>query len=143
MKNIEKEGRNVKLDGIMSKFGEWMKLIPKFLGQPEKIIEGWINDAKLEAGKLSEEDMEIVLTRRSICSTCPFNSFNLKKDDSLYKELYGKSFYTDREDMFCGCCQCPLSKKTASLASNCGIESLNLEKNLNLELKWKAKNSEN
>lgn len=124
----------------MSKLVEYLKLVPKFLGHPEKVIEGWINDAKLEAGKLSEEDLEIVLTRRSICSTCPFNSSNLKNNDSLYKEMYGESFKTERAEEFCGICSCPLIKKTASLSSNCGIENWNLEHpKEKLELKWKAK----
>lgn len=123
----------------MSKFSELISLLPKALGHPDKIIEGWINDAKIENGTLSDEDLKIVLERRSICSTCPLNSFNLKTNGSLYQELYEKKFETTRTDQFCSCCGCPINRKTASLSSNCGLESLNEEKNLNLELKWKAK----
>jgi len=124
----------------MNKYLEYLKLVPKFFTNADKIIEGWINDAKLEHGSLSKEDEAIIITRRAICSECPFNSFNLRNNDALYKEMFKEDFKTDRSDEFCGICSCPLVKKTASLASNCGIENWNLEHpEQKLELKWKAK----
>lgn len=116
---------------------EYVKLLPTIIKNRDKIIEGWINDAKLERKELSEEETEVILTRRSICSQCPLNSFNLKNDDSEYQKLYEEPFKTERTEEFCGCCNCTLSKKTASFASQCGLESYNLEHPENKqELKW-------
>ena len=124
----------------MSKFTEFLRLIPKSIPNADKIIEGWINDAKLNNGNLSEEDTETILIRRSICSQCPLNSFNCKTDDSEYQKLFGEPFKTDRIDEHCSVCSCPIQKKTASLHDNCGLFEYNVtHKNNPQELKWTAK----
>ena len=63
----------------MSKFTEILKMIPKGISNPQDIIDGWINDAKLENGELSDEQTELILKRRAICESCPLNSVNAKK----------------------------------------------------------------
>lgn len=120
----------------MSKFGEILKLIPLALGNPEKIIEGWRNDIKLEKGELPEDEMEEILRRRAICYSCPFNSI-LAKTSPEYFNITGKHFETDRTDLFCSSCSCNISYKTSSLSSECGIYTLNEEfPNQKTEPKW-------
>lgn len=114
----------------MSKLGEYIKLLPKGIHNLPKIIEAVTNLAKMELGTLPQEDLEVIVGRRLICTTCPFMSKNAEKA-GVYK--------TDRPDEHCSLCSCPISTKTASLESNCGIEEYNNNNPDNpMELKWKA-----
>lgn len=99
---------------------------------------GWINDAKIQNGTLSDEELDIVLKRRITCEGCPFNSEKAKTSEE-YKELFGEHYTTDRKELHCSVCACMISKKTASLESNCGLESYNEKHPENeQELKWKS-----
>ena len=99
---------------------------------------GWINDAKIENGTLSEEDLEVVLERRVICEGCPLNSLNARESKD-YFDLFGENYTTDRKELHCSICACMISKKTASLQSNCGLESYNEDHPENKqELKWQS-----
>src|SRR6185437_16497077 len=109
----------------MSKWVEYLKLLPKGFTNGEKIIEGWSNEIKLQFGTLEEDEREEILRRRVICNACPFNSINAQSSPE-YKELYGVNYKTNREDLHCAHCSCPISSKTASLTSDCGITSYNL-----------------
>lgn len=114
----------------MSKFIEYLKLIPKGIKNADKVIEGIVNQAKIELETISEEDRNTIIERRIICMTCPHMSTNAQKL-GVYK--------TDREDEHCTQCSCPIITKTASLSSNCGLEEYNKNNPDNpLELKWKA-----
>lgn len=95
------------------------------------MIEGIRNDIKLEHGDLVEDEMDEIIRRRLICSECPFNSVNAIK---------AGWYLTERNDEHCTCCGCPVSRKTASLSSNCGAEVRNQQKSDQppLELKWLA-----
>ena len=120
----------------MSKLTEWIKLVPKALKNPDKILEGWINDIKLEHGDLPEDKIEEILKRRAICKECPLNSINAKTSKE-YKELFGFNYTTEREELHCSICSCPIKQKTASLSSNCGLETYNENNPNNIqELKW-------
>lgn len=112
----------------MSKLTEYIKLLPKGIKNLPKIIEGLRNQAKIELGTLPEDELEVIIGRRLICSTCPFNSVNATKAG-----VYASS----RDDVHCTMCGCPIDVKTASLLANCGIEDYNLKnKNNPLPLKW-------
>ena len=118
----------------MSKLSEYMGLIPKALGNPKQVLEGWVNLARLELGNLPEDQVEEVVRRRLICSQCPFMSENAKKI-SQYK--------SSREESHCTLCSCPIAAKTASLSSVCGAQYYN-ETHLNsspLEVKWNSYDS--
>ena len=117
---------------------DYLKLIPKALGEPKLVLAGWINDAKMRNNLLTEEEVDIIVKRRLTCSTCPFMSNNAKTS-SEYKELTGSNYVDSKIFEHCSLCGCPLTKKTASLESNCGVEDWNEENpNKQLELKWKS-----
>lgn len=110
----------------MSKIKEYLKLIPRI--KPIELIDGIVNEAKINRGTLPMEEVKVVMNRRDICRACPFNSINAVKL-GIYK--------TDREDYHCSMCGCPISKRTASLSSNCGLEYYNHHNKDNpIELKW-------
>lgn len=117
----------------MSKFTEYLKLIPKAVQNPDKILEGWLTDIKLENGELSEDEVKEIIRRRAICLECPFNS-NLAQLMDDYMIIFGEHYKTDRKEFHCSCCGCPITKKTASLSSECGLSSN--DKTLHLQLKW-------
>jgi len=92
------------------------------------------NDFKL----LSNDKQNIIADRMDICINCPYNSRNARKSPE-FKELYGASYGSERPEFHCSLCGCVLEFKTASLSSNCGIESWNAtHPNRKLELKWRA-----
>lgn len=110
---------------------ELIKLLPKGLENPKQVIEGFMNNIKLEHGSLPEDQAEEILRRRLICAGCQFMSENAK----LLSD-----FKTSRTDPFCVLCSCPISSKTASLDSSCGAKHWN-EKHPNhtsLEVKWET-----
>ena len=112
----------------MSKLLEYIKLLPKGIANLDKVIEGIKNNIKMEFGTLPSEEVDIIAGRRLICSQCPYMSKNAVKL-GIYE--------TDREDEHCMHCGCPISTLTASLESNCGIETYNDEHPDNTKpLKW-------
>lgn len=100
----------------MSKLSEYIKLIPNGLKNLDKIIESIANQIKLELGTISDEDKEIIIGRRLICSQCPFNSINATK---------AGWYASSRTDIHCTQCGCPINTRTASLEANCGLEEHN------------------
>lgn len=113
----------------MSILSEYIKLLPKGIANIDKVIEGIRNNIKLEAGTLSEEDEDVIVGRRLICSTCPFMSKNAEE---------AGWYSSDRKEEHCTGCGCPISIRTASLESNCGIEDYNNKypQSPTLTLKW-------
>ena len=121
----------------MSKFVEFLKLMPEIWINKTEILEGCINYVKEHHGKLPEDVQEEIVRRRIICEACPLFSLNTFNNDSEYQKLYGKKFESSRTDAFCVCCGCKEQVKTASMASNCGLESYNEEfPNNKQPLKW-------
>lgn len=120
----------------MKKYLEYLKLLPKAIPNFDKLIEGWVNDLKLNNNQLSEDQVDEIVRRRTICFACPLNSDNAKTSQE-YKDLYGENYQTDRTEPHCAACGCPILKKTASLSSSCGLESYNNENPDNTqELRW-------
>lgn len=115
----------------MSKFIEFAKLVPAGLKNLDKIVESYTNQVKMEFNMLNQEDVDIIVGRRLICSQCPFNSINAK-ESGLYTG--------DRTDFHCIQCGCPIHTKTASLEANCGLEIYNDKNPSNqIPLKWEKK----
>lgn len=113
----------------MSKLTEYLALIPKALGNPKEVMDGWLNVIKEELGTLSPDLQEEVLRRRLICGTCPFMSVNAK-------ELQG--YQSKRVDEHCILCACPIKAKTANPDSICGAKYYNEThpKEQPLEVRW-------
>ena len=121
---------------MIKKYLEYLRLIPKGIANPKKIIEGWVNDIKLNNSELPDDQVAEIVRRRAICTSCPLNSFFAKKSQE-YKDLYGENYQTEREEPHCAVCGCPIMKKTASLSSDCGLETYNNEHPDNVQkLKW-------
>lgn len=118
----------------MSKFTEYLKLLPKGLSNPKQVLEGWINDYNFD--NLPKEEIEVILNRRSICEECPLNSINAMTSKE-HKDLFGFNYITEREELHCSICSCPIKQKTASLSSDCGLEYYNENNPDNKQpLKW-------
>ena len=97
---------------------------------PDKIIEGIINNTRLEHHNLPQDEQDEVIRRRIICTGCPHMSKNMIEAGLLK---------TTRDEPFCTMCGCPIAYKTASLGSNCGIEYWNSQNpKTPMELKWIA-----
>lgn len=109
-------------------------------------MEGIVNQVKLQYDILPEDEQAEIARRRFICATCPFNSSN----------AVSTGYKTDRFDEHCIMCGCTITRKTASLEANCGIDCCNFDNlsnctckdkellafnqnnNINMELKWTA-----
>lgn len=115
----------------MSKWMEMMKLLPRAIQNIDKIVEGYITDIRLEYGDLVEDERDEIIRRRLICETCPLNSKNAVEVGW---------YITERTDEHCTCCGCPISKKTASLSSDCGAIIHNQTKpdEPQLQVRWFA-----
>lgn len=123
----------------MNPFADYMKLLKQGVKNADKIIEGISNKTLKEFNLLSNENKTIISDRMDKCLDCPFNSRNAKLSTE-YLAIYGKHYATGREDFHCSLCGCLLELKTASLSSNCGVETWN-ERNPSkpMELKWHKK----
>ena len=123
----------------MSKYLEYAQAAIKGLKNPDLVIEGWVNEAKIELGVLDEVSLAEVLRRKEICSQCPFNSI-LAQTSKEYFEVFGENYKTERNELHCSVCLCPIKSKTASMHSECGLASN--KKTKHLELKWKSFNNQ-
>lgn len=102
----------------------------------DKIVEGYINQIKLENHELSEDKVDEIATRRAICLDCPFNSINAKQSQE-YFDLFGKHYETQMSYFHCSICSCPLDRKTACLTCQCGLTDWNEQHPENIQtLKW-------
>lgn len=120
----------------MSKFTEYLKLIPRGLPNSKQILESIVTDVQMRLGKLPEKEQSEIIRRRLICATCPFMSKNATTSLE-YTRLTGKSYITKRDDAHCSFCGCELNMRTRALSSNCGIEVWNKNNPDNtLPLKW-------
>ena len=120
----------------MSKLKEYLNLIPKALGNPKQVMEGWLNVVKMEVGNLPEGEVEEILRRRLICGACPFMSENALNEDT-YTTIMGQPYTSKRKEHHCTLCACPIKSKTASLNATCGAQYWNETNPLKLlEVKW-------
>lgn len=114
---------------------EWIKLIPTIIENRGKILEGIVNEVRMEMGTFPSDEQDEVIRRRAICAGCPYFSENAKKS-----ELYA----TMRTDEHCIMCGCNIKAKTACLTCNCGIEKYNrTHPESTLELKWEKYGTSN
>ena len=119
----------------MSKLSEYLALIPRGIKNFPQILEAVKNKTMMEFGTLSIDRREIIIGRRLICATCPYMSVNAKKG-FVIEDRERQLYKSDREGEHCIWCGCPVSTKTSSLESRCGIETYNEEYGTNVPLKW-------
>jgi len=114
-------------------FKEYLQMFKKGLPNLDKVISGIITDIKMEHGDLPDDVVEEILKRRTICNSCEFNSENARTSKE-YFDIFGKNYETTIDNLHCSLCSCLVSKKTASLESECGLHSR--EETSHLPLKW-------
>lgn len=120
----------------MSRLKEYLTLLPKGLKNPGKVLEGIYNEVLLENNMLPIEEQNEIIRRRVICESCPFMNQNAKTSEE-YFNMTGEHYTSKRRDKHCSSCGCPLSTKTASLTSDCGLTVLNSKfPEKAQELKW-------
>lgn len=120
-------------------------------GRLSKIFEGWSNKFKEHFDLLAPEKVQVANKRKTICESCPFNSKNVKQDDSEYRVMViqgymslGASnvkvnpYQSHLPYEHCVWCGCEIEAKCLSFSSNCGIEDYNKNYNRNCELKWES-----
>lgn len=114
----------------MSKLLEYIKLLPKALPNIGQIIDSYKNQVKEELGIIPEDDLEVIVGRRLICSECPYMSENATK----------AGWYSGHKEFpHCTFCGCPIKTRTSSLEANCGIEEHNKNNPDNkIPLRWEA-----
>lgn len=120
----------------MSKITEYISLFLKGLPHTKEILDSVIKNVQLNYGSLPEEEKAEIIKRRVICETCPFMSRNavISKE---YFELTGKHYKAFRRVDHCSFCGCGIETRTASLDSNCGIETWNSNNSTKtIPLKW-------
>lgn len=114
----------------MSKFKEYIEMMRNGLPNIDKIAEAILTQVKMEFKTIPEDEQEEITRRRLICASCPLMSVNAVKLGT---------YQTNRSDPHCTICKCPITTRTASLSSNCGIENYNkLNPDSPMELKWTA-----
>jgi hypothetical protein len=123
----------------MNPFADYIKLLKQGVKNTDKIVEGISMKTLKEFNLLNDEDKHTISDRMDKCIDCPYNSRNAKVSTE-YLALYNKPYTTGRADFHCSLCGCLIELKTASLSSNCGIETWN-ERNptKEMELKWTKK----
>lgn len=119
----------------MSKWLEYLKLLPSMIKNGDKILEGIVTNTKLKHGNLPEDEQDEIVRRRVICAGCPFMSKNAIELGMLK---------TDRTDEFCSACNCEIEWKTSCLSCDCGLTAYNKRNPKNqLPLKWTVYLKEN
>lgn len=114
----------------MSKFLEYVKLLPSAIQNADKLVEGIATNTRLKNQTLAEDEIEEIIRRRVICAGCPFMSTNAKALGILK---------SDRTGEFCSACNCEIDWKTACLSCDCGLTAHNKRNPKNqLPLKWEA-----
>ena len=120
----------------MNPYKEYMALSLKGLKNLNKVLEGVATKTANQFKLLSDEKQNIIAERMDICIACPYNSANAITSPE-YVQLTGKHYETSRDELHCSFCGCVCTYKTASLSSNCGVESWNASKpDKQIELLW-------
>lgn len=108
----------------MSKLSEYIALVPKGIKNLPQIVEGIVNNTRMELGTMPPEEVDIIIKRRLICATCTHMSKN------------APDYISDIEEEHCIWCKCFITYKTANLKENCGLEKYNRKYNKKEKLKW-------
>ena len=120
----------------MNPYKEYMALSLKGLKNLNKVLEGVATKTANQFKLLSNEKQNIIAERMDICLKCPYNSTNAVSSPE-YLQLTGEHYSTTRSELHCSFCGCICTFKTASLSSNCGVESWNASKpDKQIELLW-------
>lgn len=120
----------------MSKFTEYIKLIPKGIPHSKEVLESILTNVQMKMGNLPEDQKAEIIRRRLICMSCPFMSENAKTSKE-YKELTGRNYKTARNDFHCSFCGCEMNMRTRALNSECGLNTWNADHPQKIiPLKW-------
>ena len=120
----------------MNPYKEYMALSLKGLKNLNKVLEGVATKTANQFKLLNNEKQNIIAERMDICLKCPYNSTNAVSSPE-YLQLTGEHYSTTRSELHCSFCGCICTFKTASLSSDCGIESWNASKpDKQIELLW-------
>lgn len=120
----------------MNPYKEYMALSLKGLKNLNKVLEGVATKTANQFKLLNNEKQNIIAERMDICLKCPYNSTNAVSSPE-YLQLTGEHYSTTRSELHCSFCGCICTFKTASLSSNCGVESWNASKpDKQIELLW-------
>lgn len=120
----------------MGKLQDIINTVSNGLKHPESVLEGWVNDIKMENGSLTENEINLILKRRIICEECPLNSIKAKTSKE-YFDLYGSHYESSLDFLHCSICSCPIKKKTACISCHCGLTEYNDKNPDNFQnLKW-------
>ena len=120
----------------MNPYKEYMALSLKGLKNLNKVLEGVATKTANQFKLLNNEKQNIIAERMDIYLKCPYNSTNAVSSPE-YLQLTGEHYSTTRSELHCSFCGCICTFKTASLSSDCGIESWNASKpDKQIELLW-------
>ena len=124
----------------MNRIVEYIKLIPKGLPNSLQIIKGIVYSVGLFYDLIGDKKKKEIINRRMICLDCPYNN-KLANSSPDYFRLFKKEYKTNRKDLHCTICGCPIKIRTASLDTECAISEWNDEhKEMFLPLKWNKYN---
>lgn len=121
---------------MLNKIKEYAITALKGFKHFDKLVEGIKTEIELEYGSLPQVDKDIILSRRLVCNSCPFNSINAQTSEEFKQINNNQNYSTTREDFHCAMCGCNVKLKTACLHCNCGIENYNMQNINKLPLKW-------
>jgi transcription elongation factor Elf1 len=120
----------------MNRVVEYIKLIPKGLPNSLQIIKGIVYSVGLFYDLIGDKKKKEIINRRMICLDCSYNN-KLANSSPDYSLLFKKEYKTNRKDLHCTICGCPIKIRTASLDTECAIGEWNDEhKEMFLPLKW-------
>lgn len=115
---------------MFNRLKEYLELVPKGLQNPGNVAEGVMNALLYEAGRLPQDERQVIEERRKKCGACPYMSSNAARDPAI-------NYKTSRTDDHCILCSCPIKTKSASLSSDCGAVVHNAKFPQNpLEVRW-------
>lgn len=100
---------------IKQTFGDYINMLSRGVDNLPAVIQATVNQVKDSWGLLPLEQKEEAERRFSICSDCPFNSFNAQE----------KGFYENtRTDFHCSVCGCTIDRKVMAFDESCGLSTL-------------------
>jgi len=126
----------------MSKITEYFDLFLKGVPHSKEILDSIVKNVQIKMNTLPEDQKEEIIKRRLICETCPFMSRHAPTSPE-YKALTGRHYKVYRRGDHCSFCGCGIEMRTASLDSDCGIETWNsANADKKIPLKWTKYNKD-
>ena len=96
-------------------FKEYLTMAANGAKNFSNVVEGNFNLLKDRLNLLPQDQQDEADRRFSICNDCPFNSVNAVKNGW---------YETQRIDLHCSICSCPLEAKVLAFDDKCGMSNL-------------------